>query len=263
MDVSVLQQYALPALRHDGGIGNVQGMEKDIILLATTIMHAGNFATDAQRVNVAFTRAKHHLLVLGSSPVLRSCSPAFRLLLAGCQMLPAGASLTVRSTPPKASSTNPPHSSTIPPSDTSPVASLAASQAQALGNGLLSMSPTLPASSPAYDGAFQANLPINSGAPSDVSLSFSNASAAGMHSQLPGSGDAGTLLNSSIKDLHAECPPESGRLSADGQSVQGTAQPATNEHSLRVVSCQKAHEAVFSDAATPNEELSQKFLFDI
>ena len=68
-------------------------MEKDIILLATTITHGGNFATDAQRVNVALTRAKHHLLVLGCSHVLRTCSPAFRLLLASCQMLPPGGNL--------------------------------------------------------------------------------------------------------------------------------------------------------------------------
>ena len=72
----------------------MQGMEKDIILLATTVTHAGNFATDAQRVNVALTRAKHHLLVLGCSHVLRASSPAFKLLLASCQILSRGANLT-------------------------------------------------------------------------------------------------------------------------------------------------------------------------
>ena len=72
-------------------------MEKDVILLATTITHAGTFATDAQRVNVALTRARHHLVVLGSSQVLRSSSAAFRLLLSGCQMLPAGACLVLPS----------------------------------------------------------------------------------------------------------------------------------------------------------------------
>ncbi len=257
MYASVLQQYMLQVLWHDG-IGNVQGMEKDIILLATTITHAGNFATDAQRVNVAFTRAKHHLVVLGSSPVLRSCSPAFRLLLAGCQLLPASASLTLRSTPPKAIGTKPPPSSSDPPSATSPsVASLAATHAQALGNDLPPMSPALPASSPAYS-ALQANLPISSGAPSSVGLSFSTGSADGMHSQRSGSGDAGTLLNSSIKDSHAERPSESGQLSADGQSVQGTAQPATNGQSLTAITCQKGREAV-----TSHEEPSQKFLSDI
>ena len=68
-------------------------MEKDIILLATTITHVGNFATDAQRVNVALTRARHHLLVLGCSQVLRSSSPAFAMLLSGCHMLPPGGML--------------------------------------------------------------------------------------------------------------------------------------------------------------------------
>ena len=258
----MLQQYVLQLLWHDG-IGSVQGMEKDIILLATTITHGGNFATDAQRVNVAFTRAKHHLVVLGSSPVLRSCSPAFRLLLAGCQMLPAAASLTLHSTHPKASGTKPPPSSSTPPSATSPsAASLGASHAQGLGSDLPSMSPALPASSPAY-GALQNNLPITSGAPSDFSLSFSDASADAMRSHHPCSGDAGTLLISSVKDSHAEHPSASGQLSADGQSVQGTAQPATNKQSLRAVPYQKAHEAVVSDAATSDEEPSQKILFDI
>lgn len=76
-------------------LGIMQGMEKDIILLATTITHAGAFATDAQRVNVALTRARHHLIVLGCSQVLRTSSPAFRLLLSSCQMLPAGACLVL------------------------------------------------------------------------------------------------------------------------------------------------------------------------
>lgn len=76
-------------------LGVVQGMEKDIILLATTITHAGAFATDAQRVNVALTRARHHLIVLGCSQVLRTSSSAFRLLLSSCQILPAGACLVL------------------------------------------------------------------------------------------------------------------------------------------------------------------------
>ncbi len=179
-------------------------------------------------------------------------------------MLPAGASLTLRSTPSKASGTKPPLGSSTPPSAMSPsVASLAASHAEALGNCLPSMTPALPASSPAYDGPLQTNLPISSGAPSSVGLSFSNISADSMHSQRTGSGDAGALLNSSIKDSDAERPSESGRLSADGQSVQGTAQPASHEQSLRAIPGQKAHQAVVSDAATSDEEPSQKFLFDI
>ncbi len=53
-DLSVFAFFTLLSLIRFYSIGNVQGMEKDIILLATTITHAGNFATDAQRVNVAF-----------------------------------------------------------------------------------------------------------------------------------------------------------------------------------------------------------------
>lgn len=263
MYVSVLQLYVLQHLWHDS-IGNVQGMEKDIILLATTITHAGNFATDAQRVNVAFTRAKHHLVVLGSSPVLRSCSPAFRLLLAGCQMMPAGAILTMRSTPFKASGTKPPDS-TIPSSARSPsVASLGACHAQGLGNGLQSMSPAPPGRGPAYDGALQANPPVSSGTPSSVNINVSNVRADGMHSQHAGKDDAGVLLYSSIKGSHAERPPENGQLSGDGHSVQGTAHPAAKERSLTAGPCQKTHEAAASDAAaTSNEKPSQNVLFDI
>lgn len=86
-------------------LGAMQGMEKDIILLATTITHAGAFATDAQRVNVALTRARHHLIVLGCSQVLRTSSSAFRLLLSSCQMLPAGACLVLPGTLSNLSST--------------------------------------------------------------------------------------------------------------------------------------------------------------
>ena len=82
----------------------IQGMEKDVILLATTITHAGAFATDVQRVNVALTRARHHLVVLGSSQVLCSSSSAFRLLLSSCQMLPAGACLVLPGSLPNLSS---------------------------------------------------------------------------------------------------------------------------------------------------------------
>lgn len=80
----------------------LQGMEKDIIILATTITHNGAFASDVQRVNVALTRARHHLLVLGCSSVLRSCSAAFRLLLASCPSMPAAGSLPIRSASPTA-----------------------------------------------------------------------------------------------------------------------------------------------------------------
>ena len=68
-------------------------MEKDIIILATTITHGGAFASDVQRVNVALTRARHHLVLLGCSAVLRNCSAAFRLLLESCPLTPAAGGL--------------------------------------------------------------------------------------------------------------------------------------------------------------------------
>ena len=74
----------------------LQGMEKDIIILATTITHGGAFASDVQRVNVALTRARHHLLVLGCSFVLHNCSAAFRMLLDGCPNTPASGGLPIR-----------------------------------------------------------------------------------------------------------------------------------------------------------------------
>ena len=48
------------------------------------------FAGDKHRLNVALTRAKCHLLLVGSMPVLQSGSEAFKLLLAKCRSLPGG-----------------------------------------------------------------------------------------------------------------------------------------------------------------------------
>lgn len=48
------------------------------------------FAGDKHRLNVALTRAKRHLLLIGSMPVLQSGSEAFKLLLAKCRSLPGG-----------------------------------------------------------------------------------------------------------------------------------------------------------------------------
>lgn len=44
-----------------------QGLEKPVIILSTAVTRPGNFVGDAQRLNVALTRAKHHLIVVSAS----------------------------------------------------------------------------------------------------------------------------------------------------------------------------------------------------
>jgi len=45
----------------------LQGLEKPVIILSTAVTRPGNFVGDAQRLNVALTRAKHHLIVVSAS----------------------------------------------------------------------------------------------------------------------------------------------------------------------------------------------------
>jgi hypothetical protein len=56
-------------------------MEKPVIILTTTVSRPGPFASDAQRLNVALTRAKHHLIIVGDLNVLPQLAPAFLMLL--------------------------------------------------------------------------------------------------------------------------------------------------------------------------------------
>lgn len=49
----------------------MQGMEKDVIVLTTAITRPTAFAADGQRLNVALTRARHHLLLVGCGPALQ------------------------------------------------------------------------------------------------------------------------------------------------------------------------------------------------
>ena len=44
--------------------GCVQGLEKPIIILSTAVTRVGAFVADPHRLNVALTRAKHHLILV-------------------------------------------------------------------------------------------------------------------------------------------------------------------------------------------------------
>lgn len=58
-------------------VDSFQGQEKEIIILATTIDKSSSFVSDPCRLNVALTRAKRHLVVVGVSEALRQTSPVF------------------------------------------------------------------------------------------------------------------------------------------------------------------------------------------
>ena len=68
----------------------VQGLEKDVIVLSTAVTRASAFASDARRLNVALTRARHHLLVVGHSGTLQHCNPALAATVAACRASPGG-----------------------------------------------------------------------------------------------------------------------------------------------------------------------------
>ena len=51
-------------------IDSSQGREYDIVLLSTVRTTHGQFMSDYNRINVAITRAKHGLVIVGNSDVL-------------------------------------------------------------------------------------------------------------------------------------------------------------------------------------------------
>ncbi|GAX81726.1 hypothetical protein CEUSTIGMA_g9154.t1 [Chlamydomonas eustigma] len=65
-------------------VDSFQGAEKEIILLATTITRPNEFVADPHRLNVALTRAKRHLIILGNSSVLRQTSAVYNNLVSRC-----------------------------------------------------------------------------------------------------------------------------------------------------------------------------------
>lgn len=54
-----------------------QGLEKPVIILSTAVTRPGSFVGDAQRLNVALTRARHHLILVSSGSQEHACCGQF------------------------------------------------------------------------------------------------------------------------------------------------------------------------------------------
>ncbi len=65
-----------------------QGQEREVIILSTTATRPGSsaaFVSDAQRLNVALTRARRHLVVVGAAGVMQGAANAFAHILQHCR----------------------------------------------------------------------------------------------------------------------------------------------------------------------------------
>jgi ATP-dependent exoDNAse (exonuclease V) beta subunit len=61
-----------------------------VIILSTVCTRPGAFFSDAARLNVAFTRARHNLVVAGCAHALQQSSPALAALLSKARSTPGG-----------------------------------------------------------------------------------------------------------------------------------------------------------------------------
>jgi hypothetical protein len=75
---SALQEHAAQRLRHLSAssilvstVDAFQGGERDVVLVSTVRTHAVGFIDSAERTNVALSRARRHLFVLGNASILR------------------------------------------------------------------------------------------------------------------------------------------------------------------------------------------------
>ncbi len=56
-----------------------------MIILSTVVTQPSSFASDGRRLNVALTRAKRHLFLVGSAPALERSAPAFADAVRRCR----------------------------------------------------------------------------------------------------------------------------------------------------------------------------------
>jgi hypothetical protein len=71
-------------------VDGFQGAERDVIILTTAITRPGTFASDACRLNVALTRARHNLIIIGQAKALEASSQAFKSFLSAVRRMPNG-----------------------------------------------------------------------------------------------------------------------------------------------------------------------------
>ena len=71
-------------------VDSFQGAESEAIILTTAATRASAFAADPRRLNVALTRARRNLLVVGCAPALQASAPAWAALVRRCRATPGG-----------------------------------------------------------------------------------------------------------------------------------------------------------------------------
>ena len=64
--------------------------ERDVIVLTTAVTTARAFAADACRINVALTRARNNLVIVGCAEALQQAAPAFAAVVARCRATRGG-----------------------------------------------------------------------------------------------------------------------------------------------------------------------------